>query len=616
MQKVLKKVTDNWFVFFGYFSLFLLTVIAALQIYDSNLKITDRYRDLANEANTKLTLLLKSRQNLAEIKTITIDKVFHPSAVTPEKELKLIQLFNDNDNNLKEYKIFAGKEKEAAAFKNLEEAWEVNKKTASIFMGLKNNQDEAVSYYRSTQQKSYENLGKAISSLSQILAKEIKAKEALANDYFQQSLTFINVLIVIRVIILIIIGLIILKVVSGLRKRNKTLLMTQSELIHNQAHLLASQQISKTGSWEITLTEAGEIKKNTLIWSDETYRIFGYEPGEIEATGELFYSHLAENDQMLIKEALETSLKTGETFEMEHSIVLQSGETKIVYERSNIFYDSNGKPQRMIGTCQDITERKMAEQRLTESEREKHRLKDEINKEKINRQKEITKATIIAQEKERLELGRELHDNVNQILSTSKLFIENSFYNPDRQEEMLNKSKNLISCSIEELRKLSRFLAPPTLGDLTLKESIEEIVSEYNQIDSKKSIRYTIIDLNEDKLSDELKISIYRIIQEQLNNIHKYANAAKVHILLKHDENKIALHIEDDGCGFDVRAKRKGHGITNIINRAETFNGDIQIVSSPENGCSIFINFKLNKASVVRMSKQEEAEQKIYGTGS
>lgn len=616
MQKILKKITDNWFVFFGYFSLFLLTVIAALQIYDSNLKITDRYRDLANEANTKLTLLLKSRQNLSEIKTITIDKVFHPSAVTPEKELKLSQLFDDNDNILKEYKIFVGKGKEGAAFKDLEQSWEVNKKTASVFMSLKNNQEEAINYYRSMQQKSYENLGKAISSLSKILAREIKAKEALANNYFQQSLTFINVLIVVRVIILIIIGLIILKVVSGLRKKNKTLLATQAELIHNQAHLLASQQISKTGSWEITLIDTGEIKKNTLVWSDETYRIFGYEPGEVEANAEFFYSHLTENDQVLIKKALETSLKTGETFEMEHPIVLKSGETKIVYERSNIFYDSNGKPQRMIGTCQDITERKKAEQQLTESEREKHRLKDEINKEKINRQKEITKATIIAQEKERLELGRELHDNVNQILSTSKLFIENSFYNPEKREEMLNRSKNLISCSIEELRKLSRFLAPPTLGDLTLKESIEEIVSEYNQIDSKKRVRYTIINLNEDKLSDELKISIYRIIQEQLNNIHKYANAAKVHILLTHDENKIALHIEDDGCGFDVRAKRKGHGITNIINRAETFNGDIQIVSSPGTGCSIFINFRLNKASVVRMPKQEEAQPKIYGTGS
>src|SRR5205814_5561177 len=154
----------------------------------------------------------------------------------------------------------------------------------------------------------------------------------------------------------------------------------------------------------------------------------------------------------------------------------------------------------MVGTCQDITERKLAEQRLAEAIKEKHRLTDQINKQKINRQKEITRATIKTQEKERFELGRELHDNVNQILSTSKLFIENSLHNPDRQEEMLNRGKNLINSCIEELRKLSRFLAPPSLGDLTLRESIEEIAEEYNQVDGKRTIEYAMVDLNEDSL--------------------------------------------------------------------------------------------------------------------
>ncbi len=616
MKKILKNITDNWFVFFGYFSLFLLTIIAALQIYDSNHKITDKYKELANKANAKLALLLESRENLGEIKSITIDKVFHPSEITSGKELNLKQLLEENDSNIARYKKYLEKGNEANAFNKFERAWKLSKKSSEVFISLKADPEEANSYYQSTQKKNYENLQGSISSLSQILTKEIETKEAVADDYFKQSLAFINILIVIRVIILIIIGMIILKVVAGLRTKNKILLNTQSQLMQNQAHLLASQQISKTGSWEINLAESGKMNENTLTWSDETYRIFGYKPGEVEVTNELFFNHVPENEQVCIRNAVEKSLETGIPYNIEHKIILKNGEAKIVYERSDIFYDSNGKPQKMVGTCQDITELKLAEQKLKESEKEKHRLKDEMSKEKINRQKEITKATIIAQEKERLELGRELHDNVNQILSTSKLFIENSMHNPDKQEEMLNRSKNLINCSIEELRKLSRFLTPPTLGDLTLKESIEEIVAEYNQIDGKKIIGHTIVNLNEDKLGDDLKISIYRIIQEQLNNIRKYASASKVQILLKHENNKIALHIEDNGCGFDVRAKRKGHGITNIINRAETFNGDVQIVSSPENGCSIYINFKLNRASIVNISNIEEPAQKFYGTGS
>ena len=125
------------------------------------------------------------------------------------------------------------------------------------------------------------------------------------------------------------------------------------------------------------------------------------------------------------------------------------------------------------------------------------------------------------------------------------------------------------------------------------------------------------MDLNEDRLSEDLKISIYRIIQEQLNNIRKHAHASSVHMLLEHGENNIYLFIEDNGCGFDVHSKRKGLGITNIINRAETFNGGVQLVSSPGRGCSMRINFRLNSATVVNISKSKERSQKkFYGTGS
>ena len=517
MTKVLKSIPGRSIAFAGYVCLFLLMAIAALQIYDSNYKITNRYKQLANDANTKLTLLLEGQEDQKTLDAIT---------------------------------------------------------------------------------------------------KEIKIQEAAADSYFERSITYINILIGIRVVVLAIIGIIIFNMVVRFRSKNKILQETQKKLLQNQAHLLTSQQISKTGSWQLNLTE-DPLSPNRLIWSDETYRIFGYEPGEVRVDKELFFSHVHEVDRELMTKFFLASIETGNSYEIEHKIVLRNGETKFVHERSDVLFDPHGKPEKVIGTCQDITEHKFAEQKLIASEKEKHRLKDQISKQKILKQKEITRATIKAQEKERFELGRELHDNVNQILSTSKLFIENSVHNPDRQEEMLNRGKNLINSCIEELRKLSRFLAPPSLGDLTLRESIEEIAEEYNQIDGKRTIEYAIVGLNEDSLSEDLKISIYRIIQEQLNNIRKHARASKVHILLEHGSNNISLFIEDNGCGFDIHSKRKGHGITNIINRAEIFNGGVELVSSPGRGCTIHVNFKLKSASVVSISKTKERVQKgLYGTGS
>src|SRR5690242_16317705 len=101
MPKVLRNITNNWFVFFGYFALFLLTIIAALQIYDSNYAITTKYKALANSATEKLMLLLRSRENLGSIQSIAVDKVFHPSDITPDQEIKLAQLQRENDDNFR-----------------------------------------------------------------------------------------------------------------------------------------------------------------------------------------------------------------------------------------------------------------------------------------------------------------------------------------------------------------------------------------------------------------------------------------------------------------------------------------------------------------------------------
>lgn len=87
------------------------------------------------------------------------------------------------------------------------------------------------------------------------------------------------------------------------------------------------------------------------------------------------------------------------------------------------------------------------------------------------------------------------------------------------------------------------------------------------------------------RLSDELRINIYRIIQELVTNIHKYAEAETVDISLKTDDKTITIIVADDGKGFDTTKKRKGVGISNMMNRVESFNGELKIESSAGSGC-------------------------------
>jgi signal transduction histidine kinase len=233
--------------------------------------------------------------------------------------------------------------------------------------------------------------------------------------------------------------------------------------------------------------------------------------------------------------------------------------------------------------------------------RELQHLQGQLVENEIEKQKEISRVTLIAQERERHELGKELHDNVNQLLSTAKLHLDSSLYNTNGQrEQLIMRGRDLVNMGIEELRKLSRSLAPPSLGDLTLQESIEELVNDFKLVNDAK-IGLAIRKLDEDRLSDGLKTSIYRIIQEQLNNIRKYAAASEINIVLEHYDDHVTLKIQDNGRGFDVKAKRKGMGITNIINRAQIYNGTVLLDAAPQMGCMLQIRFSLVPVKLEKM---------------
>jgi two-component system, NarL family, sensor histidine kinase UhpB len=228
----------------------------------------------------------------------------------------------------------------------------------------------------------------------------------------------------------------------------------------------------------------------------------------------------------------------------------------------------------------------IAMQALINDVTEKVRLEKELREQQKLRQRQITKAALEAQEEERKVIGAELHDNINQILATSKLYltaaIEDNMSNP----EMVSKACNYISSAIEEIRKLSKALVTPLLIESGLRLAVEEMVGDIMAV-KKISIETDIDETEDDLLTKDIKVALYRIVQEQLNNIIKYAEASLVTIRIKTGSDAILLSIQDNGKGFDTNARRRGVGITNIQSRAELFNGKMEIISSPGNGCQL-----------------------------
>lgn len=201
-------------------------------------------------------------------------------------------------------------------------------------------------------------------------------------------------------------------------------------------------------------------------------------------------------------------------------------------------------------------------------------------------QKLINETSIKVQERVREEIGRELHDNINQLLAASKLYMDYAINKDGIRSEKLEQSRGNISRAIEEIRKISKALVAPSLGDETLEEVIEDLLRDIRHTTSLK-VKLVTYNYNEAAISDEIKLALYRIVQEQMNNILKHANAGNVTISLTTANGEARLSIEDDGAGFDTSKNSSGIGLRNIATRASHYDGEVSIYSSTGNGCTL-----------------------------
>ena len=127
------------------------------------------------------------------------------------------------------------------------------------------------------------------------------------------------------------------------------------------ASLANAQRIAHLGNWD------WNIVKNELYWSDEIYRIFGLKPQEFGSTYEAFLNSVHPDDREFVKESVGEALNSSKPYSIDHRIVLPDGTERYVHEQAEVTFDETGKPSRMTGIVHDITERKIAENKLQTS---------------------------------------------------------------------------------------------------------------------------------------------------------------------------------------------------------------------------------------------------------
>lgn len=311
-----------------------------------------------------------------------------------------------------------------------------------------------------------------------------------------------------------------------------------------------------------------------LRWNKNFEKVSGYSSKEIGSIHALDLFH-GEEKELLWQRIIDVFEK-GES-EVETNLLTKARQ-KIPYYLNGRLIKRNGV-ELLIGLGVDMTEIKKTEKAM-------HQMEEQILFQKVQQQKKISRAIIKTQEAERNHIGAELHDNVNQLLAGAKLYMSIARKKNEEIKEAIQYPMELLENAIDEIRTLTAKHVTP-LKDMDLEQMVLSLVDKVKKTTEIKTfLSYNVTHLS---IPPDLKINIYRIIQELTNNIIKHSACKKTEIILKSDEESIHISVKDNGKGFSLNDIKEGIGLSNITNRVDTFNGDIDIVSEPGKGCSTLI---------------------------
>jgi len=282
--------------------------------------------------------------------------------------------------------------------------------------------------------------------------------------------------------------------------------------------------------------------------------------------------------------------KTGSVRDYPLSVRHTSGRITDVLYSATLYRNETGEVQGVFAAARDITQRKRAEDALKESE---------------NRLRQLSSQLLTVQENERKRVARELHDGIGQILTAIKFKTDDILQEKGRGKSESKKTSletlnQMVKKSIEEVRRIQMDLRPSTLDDLGILATISWFTREFEKIYSSLHIEKRI-NLQEDEVPDSLRTTIFRVIQESLNNTAKHSKADWVHLSLQKTDGGLELRIEDNGMGFDLestlslKSAARGYGLSSMRERVELSGGSFAVESTKGKGTLVQASWPLQQ---------------------
>ncbi|HWR33454.1 MAG TPA: PAS domain S-box protein, partial [Chitinophagaceae bacterium] len=346
---------------------------------------------------------------------------------------------------------------------------------------------------------------------------------------------------------------------------------------YNRFEIITRAANDALWEWEL---ESGNL------WANEIHQqLYGLTVADPVPTEKQWRERIHPDDrQRMMDRQAEALSSDNNVFISEYRFRVEGAGYRNIYDRCFIDRDSEGNAVRMMGSMLDITERKKKEEAIIEANKQLRLLSGHMEK---------------IREEERAHMAREIHDELGQQLTIMKMDITWLINNiPGMTEAAAKRAeelKEMIDNTVKNVRKLASELRPSMLDDMGLGAAVEWLLSEF----SKRSGVKTQLNKPEKEwtLPDSVKTGLYRIVQESLTNVGRYARAKNVIVNMLQKENMFVLAIMDDGIGFDKEAvaAKKTLGILGMKERTSIMEGTYEISSTPGKGTVVTVKVPLKK---------------------
>ena len=306
--------------------------------------------------------------------------------------------------------------------------------------------------------------------------------------------------------------------------------------------------------------------------SDACLEITGYEASDFYNSPHLFSQLIHPDDREEVWHVINKSAKSGGAYNVSYRLITKEGKTKWVDDRGMVKYDGDYQCDILEGVITDITDR-------------------------VKHQEELLSVTLDTELNERSRIAKELHDGLQQTLSSGFLHFETLAKRLNNQkgknEVLIQKVRDLLGQSAEEARDIAHRLLPKILEDHSLLHALLDLFEEYESL---QQIHFNHNLRDEDVFEKNIEHALYRIIQEALTNVMKYANASRFDVQLMAYNDQVIVTLDDDGDGFEIQEldlSKSGFGLRSMKSRAHSVGGYCQIDASKGRGTHILVNIPL-----------------------